>query len=79
MRQLGLHHDFRLARVGHVDRGEILRCALMREPDDAPAVLRDLDRHALAHAAEAGELVMGEQLEIPFDLVGGHFDFPRSV
>ena len=34
-------------------RGEILRRAFVREPDDAPAVLGDLDRHALAHAAEA--------------------------
>ena len=70
LRQLGLHHDLRLARVGDIDRGEILRRALVREPDDAPSILGDLDRHALAHAAEAFELVMREELEIPFDLVG---------
>jgi hypothetical protein len=37
----------------------------MSEPDDAAAVLGDLDRHALAHAPEAAQLMMGEQLEIP--------------
>jgi len=39
----------------------------MRKPDDAPAVRRDLHRHAFAHAAEAAELVMRELLEIPAD------------
>src|SRR5207244_2259631 len=52
--------------------GEILRRALMREPDDASPVLGDLDRHAFAHAAESAKLMMAEQLEIPFDLVSGH-------
>ena len=47
----------------------------MREPDDAPAIFGKLDRHALAHAAEAGKLVMGEELEIPFDLVGHEWFF----
>ena len=65
------HHDLRLARIGDVDGGEILRRALMRQPDDAPAVRRDLDRHAFAHAAEAVERVLGEQLEIPGDRVVG--------
>jgi hypothetical protein len=37
----------------------------VRKPDDAAAVLRDLHRHALAHAAEAIELVMGDELEVP--------------
>ena len=69
-RQFGLHHDLRIARIGDVDAGEILRRALMREPDDAAAILRDLDRHALAHAAEAREFVMAEQLEIPQDGIG---------
>ena len=73
LRQLGLRHDLRLARIGDVDRGEILRRAFMRQPDDAPPVLGDLDRHAFAHAAEAGELVVGDELEIPFDLVGHVF------
>ena len=65
LRQVGLHHHLGLARVGYVDCGEILRRAFVREPDDAPAVRRDLHRHAFAHAAEAVELVLGEQLEIP--------------
>ena len=71
-RQVGLHDDLGRARVGDVDAGEVLRRALVREPEDAPAVLGDLDRHALAHAAEAVELVVGEQLEVPDRrLVGG--------
>ena len=77
LRQLGLHHDLGLARIAHIDGGEILRRALMRKPDDAPAVLGDLDRHALAHAAKAFQLVMGDKLEIPFDLVG-HSCLQRS-
>ena len=42
----------------------------VREPDDAPSVLCDLDRHTLAHPAEALQLVMRDELEIPFDRVG---------
>ena len=67
LRQVGLHHHLGLARIGDVDGGEILRRALVREPEDAAAVGRDLDRHAFAHAAEAVEHVMGEQLEVPGD------------
>jgi hypothetical protein len=65
VRQIGLAHHLRLARIGHVDRGEVLRCALVRQPDDAPAVRRDLHRHALAHAAKAAEHVVRQKLEIP--------------
>ena len=67
LRQVGLHHHLRLARIGDVDRGEILRRALVRQPQDAAAVGRDLHRHALAHAAEALQLVLRQQLEIPGD------------
>ena len=67
LRQVGLAHHLGLARIGDVDGGEILRRALVREPDDAAAVGRDLHRHAFAHAAEAVEQVVGEQLEIPGD------------
>ena len=67
LRQVGLHHHLGLARIGHVDGGEILRRAFMRQPEDAAAVRRDLDRHAFAHAAEAVEQVVAEQLEIPGD------------
>src|SRR5262249_5798880 len=49
------------------DGGKILRRAFMREPEDAPAVRRDLDRHAFAHAAKAVEQVMGDELEVPRD------------
>ena len=65
LRQVGLHHHLGLARIGHVDGGEILRRAFVREPEDAAAVGRDLDRHAFAHAAEAVEQVMADELEIP--------------
>jgi len=61
------HHHLRLARIGHVDGGEILRRALVREPEDAAPSGRDLDRHAFAHAAEAVEQVVAEQLEVPGD------------
>src|SRR6516165_11344103 len=56
-----------LARIGHVDGGEILRRAFMREPEDTAAVGRDLDRHAFAHAAETVEQMMADELEIPGD------------
>ena len=65
LRQVGLHHHFRLARIGDVDAGEILRRAFVRQPDDAAPVLGDLHRHAFAHAAEAAEIVLRQQLEIP--------------
>src|SRR5712692_7648899 len=67
LRQVGLHHHLGLARIGHVNRGEILRRALVREPEDAAAVGGDLDRHAFAHAAEAVEQVVGDEPEIPGD------------
>jgi hypothetical protein len=43
----------------------------MREPDDAPPVFGDLHRHAFAHAAEAAELVLRQQLEIPAHRLAG--------
>ena len=82
LRQFGLHHHFGLARIGDIDAGEILRRAFMRQPDDAAAVFGDLHRHAFAHAAEAAEIVLRQQLEIPGDgfaglgqriVGGGHF------
>ena len=48
LRQVGLHHHFGLTRIGNVDTGEILWRAFMRQPEDAAAVRRDLDRHAFA-------------------------------
>ena len=65
--QRGLHDDARLARIGYVDGGEVLGRAFVREPQDAPAVGSDLDRHAFAHAAEAIELMMRDQLEVARD------------
>src|SRR5262249_50559821 len=67
LRQVGLHHHLGLAWIGYVDGGEILRRAFMREPEDAAAVGRDLDRHAFAHAAQTVEQVMADELEIPGD------------
>ncbi len=66
-RQVGLADHFRLARIGDVHGGEVLRRALMREPHYAAAVRRDLQRHAFAHAAETVEHVVREQLEVPVD------------
>ena len=54
MRQLGLRHHARLARIGHVHGGEILRRAFMRHPQHAAAVV-DLQADALADIAEAGQ------------------------
>ncbi len=71
LRQVSLHHHLGIARIGDVDAGEILRRTLVRQPDDAAAVLGDRDRHAFAHAAEAAEVVMGERLEIPGDGLTG--------
>ena len=51
--EIRLHHHLGLTRIGDIDRGEILRRLPVREPQDAPAVRRDLKRHALAEAAEA--------------------------
>ena len=65
LRQVGLHHHLRLARIGDVDAGEVLGRALVREPEDAAAVRRDLDRHAFAHAAETLQFMLGEKLEVP--------------
>jgi hypothetical protein len=39
----------------------------MRDPGDAAAVLGQLHCDAFAHAAEAAEIVLRQQLEIPGD------------
>jgi hypothetical protein len=44
----------------------------VREPQDAPAVARSLDRHPFADAAEAGEIVMRDQAHVERErAVGG--------
>src|ERR1700724_4584471 len=63
--QIRLYPHFRLARSGDIDRGEILRRALMGEPENAPTVGRDLNRHTLPHAAESVERMLHDQLEVP--------------
>src|SRR6516162_280739 len=65
LRQIGPRNDLRRARVADVDSGKILWRALMRQPQDAASVLGNLDRHALANAAEPVELVMCELPKIP--------------
>ena len=65
VRQIGARDDLQRLRVGDVDRGVVLRRALMRHPQDAPAVLGELHRHALAHAAEPVERMVRELPEIP--------------
>ena len=65
VRQIGARDDLQRLRVGDIDRGVVLRRALMRHPQDAPAVLGQLHRHALAHAAEPVERMVGKLPEIP--------------
>src|SRR6266446_3911815 len=64
-RQVGARDDLRSARVADIDGGEVLRRALMGEPQDAAAVLGYLDRHALADATKPVELVMRKLPKIP--------------
>ncbi len=65
LRQIAPRNDLGRARVADIDGGEVFRRALMGEPQDAAAVLGDLDRHALADAAKAVKLVMRQLPEIP--------------
>src|SRR5216683_7460714 len=65
LRQVGARDKLRRARIADVDGGEILWRTLVGEPKNAPPVLRDLDRHALADPAEPVELVMRELPKIP--------------
>jgi hypothetical protein len=69
--EIGLNDDLGRARVGHVDGSEVLGRAFVSQPQDAAAILGDLDRHAFAHTAEAVEFVMSQQFEVPdYRLVG---------
>ena len=64
MRQFGLRYDPGFARIADVDGGEILGRGLMREPQNTPAIRRDLHVDAFPDTAEAIELVLGQQFEI---------------
>ena len=64
VRQLGLRDDARRTRVGHIHAGEILRSRLMRKPQDAAPIARELHRHAFADSAKALQLVMGKQTHV---------------
>ena len=64
VRQLGLRDDARRMRVGHIHAGEILRSRLMRKPQDAAPIARELHRHAFADSAKALQLVMGKQTHV---------------
>ena len=61
VRQLGLHDDCGIARLGHVHGGHVLRRGLMRQPQHAPAVAGELDAHAFANVPEAVELVVTQE------------------
>jgi hypothetical protein len=63
--QVRLEDHRGLAGIGHVHRGDVLRRGLVREPEHAAAVARELDHHALAHVAEAAQVVLGEQPHVP--------------
>ena len=43
LRQVGLHDDLGLARIGDIDGGEVLRGAFVRKPQDTTAIGRDLE------------------------------------
>src|SRR5580693_140493 len=76
LRQIGPRNDLRFARIADVDGGEILRRALMRQPEDATTILGYLNRHALANAAEPIELVMRELPKIPNRRLGHLHSLP---
>ena len=71
VREVGLDDHLRRARVGDVDRGEVLRRRLVREPQDTAPVARSLYRHAFSHPAEALQFVMGEQVHVPGECLVG--------
>jgi hypothetical protein len=71
VRQVGLEDHRGLARIADVQRGQVLGCGLVREPQHALAVARELDDHALADVAEAVELVLREQAHVHGDPPGG--------
>ena len=73
LRQIGPCDDFRGAWIADIDGGKIFRRALVSQPQDAAPVLGDLDRHALANAAEPVELVMCELPKIPNRRLGHVF------
>ena len=77
LRQVAAGDDLGRARIADIDRGEILRRAFVGEPQDAPPVLGDLDRHALADAAKAVELMVRQLPEIP-DRGVGHVSLLRQ-
>ena len=70
LRQIGPRDDLRRARIADIDGSEILRGALMGEPQDPAPISSYLDRHALADPAEAVELVMRKLPKIPNRRVG---------
>jgi len=78
MRQLGLHHDAGIFRIGDVDRREILRRGLVREPQDPAPVARELHAHAFADAAEALQLVVREQFHVERERLIGRGFIPGS-
>src|SRR5262245_8595120 len=65
LRQIGPSDDLRGSWIADVDGREVLWCALVSQPQNAASVLGDLNRHTLANAAEAVELVMCKLPKIP--------------
>src|SRR2546425_11697605 len=73
--KLALHHHAGVFRIGDVDRGEVLRCGLVREPQDPAPVARELHAHPLADAAKALQLVVREELHVESErLIGAVCD-----
>src|SRR5262249_19287822 len=73
-----LHDDRRFAWIRHVDGGDVLRRRFVSQPQDATPVARQLDDHALAAIAEAVEVVVSEEAQIPPEIRSAHDDVPRS-
>lgn len=64
-REVGLHDDRGLARIGDVHRREVLGSRLVSEPEDSPLITGQLNGHAFAAVAEAVQLMMGQQRHVP--------------
>ncbi|MNY33627.1 hypothetical protein D3C86_1679130 [compost metagenome] len=62
--ELRLADQPRFARIGDIDRGEILRRRFMRHPQNASAIARLLHRNAFAKPTESIEFVLGQQAHI---------------
>src|SRR5688572_33273029 len=78
MRQRKLPYKLRLARLGDVEYRKSDRRMLMRDVHDAPAVARQLHRHAFAEVRCATGIVTAEEFQIVRDTYFRHRRSPRG-